>query len=71
MTKSEAQEAFPIGAIVRAKPGRRLHADITTGKVSGYHAYILAFVGLRTFIEVTAHTGEILGEFSPNDIVIA
>lgn len=58
MTKTEAQRAFPLGSLVVTPSG-------DGGKVAGHLTYNLAFVGLRTFVEVQRADGSPLGEFAP------
>jgi hypothetical protein len=56
---------FPVGTIVRLPS----HA---IGKVTGHATYNIAFIGLRTFVEVMdQRTGEVMGEFAPRNLKVA
>lgn len=59
MTKDEVRAAFPINAQVCTKGGVLAH-------VSGYATYNLAFIGMRTFVELVDDAGRSLGEYSPS-----
>jgi hypothetical protein len=59
MTKTEAQQKFPIGAFVKTAQGE--------GIVMGHASYEVAFIGLRTFIEVN-QDGHFLGEFPASEV---
>jgi hypothetical protein len=65
MQSIDVLDKFPVDTIVRLP-----NHDI--GKVTGHATYNVAFVGLRTSVEVTdQRTGKIMGEFDPRDLKIA
>jgi hypothetical protein len=65
MTKTEAQKAFPIDTLVKVNSAGQ------TGRVIGHPTYLVAMLGLRTYIEVSApDSNSWTGEYVASDLEV-